>query len=222
MSEKRWSDEPATKWVVCPHCGSEHVVGPTDAYRCQGEVYTLVEGDEVFNSLGGSAGRKDSGKDAPGGWDAYFTGMATYVAVNSKCASRQVGAVIVKRNRVVSTGYNGPPSGILPCWQAKGLKPGVCPRKVGGYNSGEGLEHCPATHAEVNAIVTAARMGVSVELGKMYVAGAPLPCKSCAGAIINAGLVEVIGSYCDINYDLYIDVKSMLNAAGVITRTCEG
>lgn len=221
MSEKRWSDGPVTRWVLCHYCGQEHVVGPSDAYRCKGEVYTLVEGDEVFHHLKDLATRKGTDVKARKGWDAYFMGLASYVAVNSKCASRSVGAVIVKRNRVVSTGYNGPPSGILPCWEAQGLEAGDCPRKVKGYSSGEGLEHCPATHAEVNAIVTAARMGVAVELGKMYVAGAPLPCKSCAGAIINAGIVEVICGYCDTNYDLYIDVKSMLDQAGVSIRTYE-
>ena len=221
MSEKRWSDSPVTRWVICHYCGREHAVGPTDAYRCSGEVYTLTEGDEVFNNLKDLEDRVDPQGDIGSRWDAYFMGLASYVAVNSKCASRSVGAVIVKGNRVVSTGYNGPPSGIPPCWVVHKLEPGTCPRRAKGYNSGEGLEHCPATHAEVNSIVTAARMGVSVELGKMYVAGAPLPCKSCAVAIINAGIVQVISGHGDTNYDLYINVRSMLAQAGVLTRTYE-
>ena len=143
-------------------------------------------------------------------WDDYFMGIAEAVSRNSKCGSRKIGSVIVRDHRIISTGYNGPPSGSSPCWrtynynadrlvkdylnqsqQGRKLVESECPRLVGGYKSGEGLQFCIAAHAEVNAIITAARMGVSVDDAILY-CNCPIPCKSCAGYIINAGIKEVV------------------------------
>jgi dCMP deaminase len=131
-------------------------------------------------------------------WDKYFLGMAEYVSGNSKCWSRKVGAVLVRDKRVLGVGYNGPPSGMEECWKSLAETPDTCPRKAMGHGMGEGLEMCVAAHAEANAIATAARMGTAIQGAIMYVWGAPMPCKTCAGLIVNSGIVEVVcqeGSY---------------------------
>jgi len=119
-------------------------------------------------------------------WDRYFLELAQIVSRKSKCHSRKVGCVIAAPDHtVLSVGYNGPPRQFPHC-------PGPpCPRREMGYKSGEGLEYCPATHAEVNAIVNAARVGVSLRGATLYL-NTVFPCKWCMGAIINAGIKEVV------------------------------
>jgi dCMP deaminase len=140
-------------------------------------------------------------------WDRYFMKIAKAVGTNTKCLSRSIGAVITKGNRLVSAGYNGPPSGVASCSnrtvEVPVTYPGgqytsmitkaqsICPRKLMGFKSGEGLQFCPASHAEVNAIVTAARLGISVDGGTLY-CDCPTPCPTCAGYIINAGIRRVV------------------------------
>jgi dCMP deaminase len=93
--------------------------------------------------------------------------------------------VIVKDDRfIISTGYNGPPMGCTHC-------EGVCPRKKRGFKSGEGLEYCPAAHAERNAISVAARLGHATEGYTMYM-NCNIPCFECAKSIINAGITEIV------------------------------
>lgn len=149
-------------------------------------------------------------------WDEYFMHIAEAVACNSKCLSRQLGAVIVRDKHIISTGYNGPPAGVAHCYP-------VCSRRSKGYNSGQGLEHCPAAHAEANAIALAARYGAHTDGCKMYL-NFIIPCRECAKMIINSGIREVIvkvykvydyvgkGEYTNTGLDL-------MQEAGVIVRT---
>ena len=145
-------------------------------------------------------------------WDEYFFRIAQVVASNSKCLSRQIGAVLVKDKFIVSTGYNGPPAGVEHCadrnmrWAKDGFLKWfpikdfkrTCTRRLLGYESGEGLNWCPAAHAERNAIDIAARLGHSTEGCTLYLTWL-IPCLECAKSIINAGIVEVVvggfGSY---------------------------
>lgn len=120
-------------------------------------------------------------------WDRYFISICDAVALNSKCKSRQLGAIIVRDKSIVSTGYNGPPRGVSHC------EP--CPRKEHGYTSGEGLDICRAGHAELNVIINAARLGVST-VGTILYLNWIIPCKECSIAIINAGVVEVVCASC--------------------------
>ncbi len=153
----------------------------------------------------------------PKSWDEWFYNLAKVVASNSKCLSRKIGAIIVRNKRVISTGYNGPPVGIRTCderWLVdihlrhkagfdnkiykKGkifqdeLK-GKCPRYVPelGFKSGEGLEWCVAGHAERNAIVNAAMLGIPTEGTKIYMT-CGVPCTPCLIEILNAGINEII------------------------------
>lgn len=149
-------------------------------------------------------------------WDKYFYDLCNVIAGNSKCLSRTVGAVLVKDKSIVSTGYNGPPRGVPVCNKrflldeeiqkeadSKGLdykecaKKDVCPRRLLGYKSGEGLEWCVAGHGERNALINAARMGIATFGAKLYM-NCGIPCSACLVEIINAGISEII--VVDFNY----------------------
>jgi len=143
-------------------------------------------------------------------WDKYFLGLTNMVASNSKCRSKSVGAIIVSDKSIISTGYNGPPAGVPPCdeWPEYRKKFGYrdefnssmkrCPRLLSGYKSGQGLEYCPAGHAEANAVNNAARNGVKVCGATMYM-NCMIPCKNCLTAIINSGIAEIVVT----GYDYY-------------------
>jgi len=140
-------------------------------------------------------------------WDEYFLKVCKVVASNSKCLSRQIGAIIVKDKSIISTGYNGPPRGVSHCGERyynddliskklieKGCKiinETECPRRALGYKSGEGLDICIASHSERNCIVNAARHGISIKGGILY-ANCPIPCSPCLVEIINSGIEEVV------------------------------
>ncbi len=117
-------------------------------------------------------------------WDNRFLAICSELSKWSSCKSRQIGAVIVRDKVIISTGYNGPPRGIPHCGD-------VCPRRVKGFKSGEGLHICPALHAEENAILNAARVGASVLDTTMYMS-CGIPCKDCLKKIINVGIREIV------------------------------
>lgn len=116
-------------------------------------------------------------------WDEYFMQMAQVVAGRSTCLRRQVGAVIVKDKQILSTGYNGSPSGLTHCVQAG------CLRQKLGIPSGERTEICRAVHAEQNALVQAAKHGVAISGADIYTT--LQPCVLCTKLIINAGIKRV-------------------------------
>jgi dCMP deaminase len=99
--------------------------------------------------------------------------------------NRQIGAVIVKNKRILTTGYNGAPSGIPSCKER-----GECMRRKLGIPSGQQAQLCYAIHAEQNAIIQAARMGTSIEGATLYCTHQP--CSICARLIINAGIVRIV------------------------------
>ncbi len=120
-------------------------------------------------------------------WDERFMRLAETVAEWSSCyqPNRHVGAVIVKDKRILTTGYNGAPAGVTSCAER-----GVCLRREKNIPSGTMQELCYAVHAEQNAIIQAAKLGVSVEGATMYVTHQP--CVICARMIINSGIKTVI------------------------------
>jgi dCMP deaminase len=140
-------------------------------------------------------------------WDEYFYNVCRQVARNSKCLSRRIGAVLVWDKGIISTGYNGPPRGVPRCdmrWkidkefndkykdkvEGKELE-GICPRYAIGFESGTGLEICPAGHAERNAIINAARKGIKTKGTLLYMT-CGIPCTPCLVEIINAGVKEIV------------------------------
>ena len=145
-------------------------------------------------------------------WDQRFLGACNELAKWSSCLSRQIGVVIVRDRIIVSTGFNGPPRGIFHCLELYGS----CPRQLKGFKSGEGLELCPAAHAEANAIVNAARLGVSTLDTSIYM-NCGIPCRECLKLIINAGIKEII---CLNTNDWYDKMsKSLVKESNLIIRS---
>ena len=108
--------------------------------------------------------------------DEYFIEITLAVAKRSTCNRAQVGAIIVKDKRILTTGYNGAPRGLPHCLDA-------------GCEIIDG--HCVRTlHAEQNAILQAALHGISLDGGTIYTTHQP--CVTCAKMVINAGLVRVV------------------------------
>ena len=120
-------------------------------------------------------------------WDKRFMDMAELVATWSSCyqENRQIGAVIAKNKRVITTGYNGASSGIESCKDR-----GTCMRRDMGIPSGTRHELCYATHAEQNAIIQAARLGIAIEGATLYCTHQP--CIICAKMIINSGISRIV------------------------------
>lgn len=130
--------------------------------------------------------------DAGGGgnvskWDDRFMEMAYLIASWASCykENRKIGCVIVKNKRIMTTGYNGAPAGVRTC-----MERGECLREKMGIPSGTKQELCYATHAEQNAIIQAARLGVSIDGATLYCTHQP--CAICAKMIVNAGIARVV------------------------------
>ncbi len=117
-------------------------------------------------------------------WDKYFMDIAVLVSSRSTCLRRKVGACVVGDRRILSTGYNGAPTGIAHCEEVG------CLREKLNIPSGERHELCRGLHAEQNAIIQAAKIGVSLKGATMYVTHHP--CFICAKMIINSGIKKVV------------------------------
>lgn len=143
-------------------------------------------------------------------WDEYFMEMAELARKRSTCLRRSVGAVIVKDNRVIATGYNGVPRGIRHCEETG------CLRQQLNVPSGKMHELCRGLHAEQNAIIQAACMGSSIEGGTLYCT--TQPCVICTKMIINAGIKRVVIK------ETYPDelAQEMAAEAGLVIDVLEG
>lgn len=118
------------------------------------------------------------------GKDEYFMMMAEFAAQRSTCMNRSVGAVLVRDGMVISTGYNGAPKRMKHCDEVG------CIRARMNIPSGERLDLCRGAHAEANAVVQAAYLGVSTQGSTMYCT--LLPCPMCACLIINCGVKRLV------------------------------
>lgn len=121
-------------------------------------------------------------------WQEYFMKIAFETASRSSCFSEGKGAVIVKNGRIIATGYNGAPSGTKNCK----YDIGICRKREKGYGHGEGHNECKAVHAEANAILSAAKLGISTEDCVMYCTHKP--CENCMKMIIQSGIILVFYS----------------------------
>ena len=110
--------------------------------------------------------------------------IATVVAERSTCLRRRVGAVLVKDKRLLTTGYNGAPSGLQHCAESG------CLRQLQGVPPGQRHELCRGLHAEQNAIIQAALHGVSIRGAVLYCTHHP--CSLCARMLINAGITRIV------------------------------
>jgi len=128
-------------------------------------------------------------------WDEYWMNIVADVAERSTCLRRQIGALVVKNNVIISTGYNGAPRGFPHCLDIG------CRRDKLNIASGERHEECVGVHAEQNALLQAGR---DAEGATLYVNA--FPCKICAKQIINAGIRRVVmtGDYSDTEGPEYL------------------
>lgn len=124
----------------------------------------------------------------------YYLDIAKAVAERSTCLRRRYGAIIVKNDEVIATGYNGAPRGEENC-----IDCGFCQREALNIPKGERYELCVSVHAEANSIISASRrdmMGATIYIVGLEVDGSfanPAPCIMCRRMIVNAGITKVIG-----------------------------
>lgn len=127
--------------------------------------------------------------------EEYYLNIADAVLNRSTCLRRKYGAIIVRNDEIISTGYNGAPRGSVNCTEL-----GRCTRDELGIPSGQRYELCRSVHAEANAIISAARRDMLG--GTLYLVGRDaktqelladtMPCSMCRRHIINAGITQVV------------------------------
>ena len=146
---------------------------------------------------------------------SYYLEIADTVLKRGTCLRRNYGAVIVKNDEIISTGYTGAPRGRENC-----INLGFCARQKLNIKSGEKYELCRSVHAEQNAIISAARrdtIGATMYMvGREKATGELIDnidsCSMCKRVVINAGIKEVIvkDKYSQIGYKIY-DVNDWIN-----------
>ena len=125
----------------------------------------------------------------------YYLDIAETVIERATCLRRRYGAIIVKNDEIISTGYNGAPRGRKNC-----VDLGCCTRESMNVPHGERYELCRSVHAEANAIISAARrdmvggtlylVGRDAQTGELL--GDATSCSMCRRLVINAGLARVV------------------------------
>ena len=124
----------------------------------------------------------------------YLLDIAEKVTERSTCMRRKYGAVIVKNDEIIATGYNGAPRGEENC-----IDCGFCAREAMNVPKGERYELCVSVHAEANAIISATRrdmIGATIYICGKEADGSyanPAPCIMCRRLIVNAGITRCIG-----------------------------
>jgi dCMP deaminase len=141
-------------------------------------------------------------------WDEYFIDIAVLVASRSTCLRKQHGAIIVKDKQILSTGYNGTPAKIKHCE--------TCFRLDNNIPHGTMYEMCRAVHAEMNAIVLAAKHGIAINGADMYITG--FPCLMCTRLIINSGIAKICVLASEEDYDYSAASMELLNEAKIPIR----
>jgi len=139
-------------------------------------------------------------------WDTYFMTLAHLASLRSNCMKRRVGAILVRNNRVVSTGYNGTPRGLPNCNE------GGCPRCNGKARSGEALDECLCLHAEENALLEAGKERVG-DAAVLYCN--TCPCLRCSVKIVQIGVREVVYN---LAYSMDDASAEVFRKAGVALR----
>jgi dCMP deaminase len=131
------------------------------------------EGHDSLNTVATALGRIDRRE--------YFMGIALAVRERADCRGQKVGAVIVVEDRIVSTGYNGTPTKMVNCSDGGCVR---CLNREKKYPSGTGYDLCICVHAEQNAIISAARFGISIQGATVYTT--TQPCFGCLKEMLQA------------------------------------
>jgi len=118
-------------------------------------------------------------------WDEYYMRIALAVRARANCLGRRVGAILVKGDRIISTGYNGTPENLPNCLD------GGCDRCANKekYESGKDYDLCICVHAEQNALLAAARFGIATEGAVLY--STMRPCFGCTKELLQAKISTV-------------------------------
>lgn len=118
--------------------------------------------------------------------DEYFMGIALAVRERADCRGQKVGAVIVFEDRIISTGYNGTPEKMVNCSDGGCVR---CENRGKVYQSGSAYDLCICVHAEQNAILSAARFGISVQGATLY--STTQPCFGCLKEMLQAKISQI-------------------------------
>ena len=145
--------------------------------------------------------------------DNYYLDIAQTVLERATCLRRVYGAIIVKNDEIISTGYNGAPRGRRNC-----VDMGYCTREAMAVPRGQRYELCRSVHAEANAIISAARrdmVGATLYLvGRNAQTGELLSdatsCSMCRRTVINAGIARVVIRRTPTEYEV-VDVRDWVN-----------
>lgn len=126
--------------------------------------------------------------------EIYYLNIASQIGLRSTCTRRKFGAIIVKNDTIISTGYNGSVRGAINCGY-----PMECLKDLYKEKPYESYNHCSSIHAEVNAVINASRIGVSVIGATLYIEQTDSsrkegdkPCINCRRVIINAGIENCV------------------------------
>lgn len=138
-------------------------------------------------------------------WDEYFMDIARVVAERATCDRGRSGCVIARDKQILVTGYVGSPKGLPHCDEVGHQM------KTTTHEDGSQTQHCVrTTHAEQNAIVQAAKLGVSIDGATLYCK--MTPCSTCAKMIINAGIKRVV---CEKKYHAGKESEEMFKTVGI-------
>lgn len=138
-------------------------------------------------------------------WDEYFMEICRAVAKRATCDRGRSGCVIARDKQILVTGYVGSPRGVAHCDEVGHLMKSVT------HEDGHVTHHCMRTcHAEQNAIVQAAKVGVSIDGATLYCK--MTPCAACAKMIINAGIERVV---CEKRYHVAEESENLFRESGV-------
>ncbi|MCI9468938.1 MAG: dCMP deaminase family protein [Oscillospiraceae bacterium] len=152
----------------------------------------------------------------------YYLDIADTVLHRSTCIRRQYGAIIVRNDEIISTGYNGAPRGRINCSDL-----GYCRREALQVPSGERYELCRSVHAEANAIISASRRDMLG--GTLYLVGREaksgdltdaVPCSMCKRTIINSGIKDVVMRNADGSF-IVVDVEQWIKEDESLPETAE-
>ncbi|MBT3816893.1 MAG: cell division protein DedD [Candidatus Magasanikbacteria bacterium] len=139
-------------------------------------------------------------------WDEYFMKITKVVGERSTCDRGRLGCVIVKDHQILVTGYSGAASGLAHCDEV-----GHQIKKV-THEDGRESNHCVRTaHAEQNAIIQAAKVGISIKDATLYLG--MTPCATCARMVINAGIKRVV---CAKRYHAGEESEEMFRKTGIV------
>jgi len=130
-------------------------------------------------------------------WDEYFMLQAELAKLRSNCIVKKVGAVIVRGNRQIATGYNGTPPGVKNCHEGGCER--CADRIAGRIQSGEGLTRCLCNHAESNAILHCAILGIEAGVQDATLYSTLIPCRECTKMAVTIGIRRFvfIGEYAE-------------------------